>query len=100
MRPWPVSETLASIEAAIRKPGFAFVELLMPCTTAFIKTNKVGNTKDSWDWYKAHTITRSELAELDPEERAANSKTVIGTLWEAEKPEYAERWAEFVGGLE
>ena len=93
-------ETLAAIEAAIRKPGFGFVELLMPCTTAYVKTNKIGDTKDSWDWYKANTITRGQLAELSPEQRAANRKIVIGTLWDAEKPEYSARWAEFVNGLE
>ena len=79
--------------------GFGFVELLMPCTTAYIKSNKIGDTKESWDWYRANTITRGELAELSPEERAANEKIVIGTLWEADKPEYSRQWAEFVGGL-
>jgi len=92
-------ETLSAIEAAIRKPGFGFVELLMPCTTAYVRTNKIGDTKASWDWYKEQTILRSELTALSPEGRAANRKIVIGTLWESEKPEFTARWREFVAGL-
>jgi 2-oxoglutarate ferredoxin oxidoreductase subunit beta len=93
-------ETLACIEAAIRKPGFSFVELLMPCTTAYAKINKLGDTKAIWDWYKENTILRSDLAALSAEERAANKKIVIGTLWETDKPEYCARWAEFTAKMQ
>ncbi len=92
-------ETLKAIENAIRKPGFGFVELLMPCTTAYAKTNKLGDSRAIWDWYKANTITRRELAELSAEERAANRKIVIGTLWDVDKPEYTARWADFLKDL-
>ena len=43
---------------------------------------------------------RCELAALSPEERAANTKTIIGTLWEADKPEYGRRWQELVERLQ
>ena len=92
-------ETLQAITDAIEKPGFSFVELLMPCTTAYARQNKLGDSKAIWDWYKANTITRGDLARLPVEERAANRKTVIGTLWDVEKPEYTRRWGEFVAGL-
>ena len=93
-------ETVAAIEAAIRKKGFGFVELLMPCTTAYAKQNKLGDSRAIWDWYRENTITRSELTELSPEERTANRKIVVGTLWDVEKPEYTARWAKFVEDLQ
>jgi len=37
---------------------------------------------------------------LNPEERAGNTKIVIGTLWQEEKPEYIERWRHLVDRLQ
>jgi 2-oxoglutarate ferredoxin oxidoreductase subunit beta len=93
-------ETLHAIEAALRKPGFGFVELLMPCPTGYGKENRLREARKSWDWYRENTITRPDLARLGDEERAANRKIVIGTLWDAEKPEYTERWERFVTELQ
>ncbi len=90
-------ETIQCIEAALTKKGFSFVELLNPCPTGYGKGNELRDATKAWAWYKENSITRTELAKLGPEERAANRKIVIGTLWEAEKPEYCERWAELVG---
>ena len=99
---WPVGfpyETVETLSKAIAKPGFAFVELLMPCPTGFGKENELRDAETAWQWYKENTITRAKLAELSPEERAQNRKIVIGTLWEADKPEYTARWREFVASL-
>ena len=99
---WPVGfpyETVETLSKAIAKPGFAFVELLMPCPTGFGKENELRDAETAWRWYRENTITRAKLAELSPEERAQNRKIVIGTLWEADKPEYTARWREFVASL-
>jgi len=93
-------ETIAAVEAAIRKKGFGFVEIMAPCPTGFGKANDQREAKDAWDSYKENTITRVALGALTPEERAANTKTVIGTLWEADKPEYNQRWHELVERLQ
>ena len=92
-------ETIASVEAALKKPGFSFIETLMPCPTGWGKGNDLREAKKNWDWYKAHTITRTDLARLSPEERAQNDKIVVGTIWEDDKPEYGELWKGFVAGL-
>ncbi len=93
-------ETISAIDAAIRTKGFGFVEILAPCPTGFGKSNEQREAIASWEWYKDNTITRTELATLTPEERAANTKIVIGTLWQADKPEYCERWKELVDSLQ
>jgi 2-oxoglutarate ferredoxin oxidoreductase subunit beta len=92
-------ETLRAIESAIRKKGFGFVELLMPCPTGYGKDNRLRDAKASWEWYRENSITRTDLLQLSPEERAANHKIVIGTLWDDDKPEYCERWEQFVREL-
>jgi 2-oxoglutarate ferredoxin oxidoreductase subunit beta len=93
-------ETIGAIEAAIRKPGFGFVELLAPCPTGYGKSNQQREATASWDWYRGNTITRPEYAKMSPEERAANQKMIVGTLWEDEKPEFVERWQGLVQQLE
>ncbi len=92
-------ETVAAIETAIRKRGFGFLEILAPCTTGYGKSNALRDARSNWDWYKQNSITRAELDKLSPEQRAANRKMVIGTLWDTKKPEYLERWQELVQGL-
>jgi len=51
-------ETIAAVEAAIRKKGFGFVEIMAPCPTGFGKANDQREAKDAWDSYKENTITR------------------------------------------
>ncbi len=93
-------ETIHAIEAAIRREGFGFVELLIPCPTGYGKDNRLRDASDSWEWYRENTITRTDFTQLDPEARSANRKIVVGTLWDAPKPEYTQRWAAFVQGLQ
>ncbi len=93
-------EIIAAVEAAIRTPGFGFVEILAPCPTGFGKANQQRDAPAAWSWYREHTITRVELSRLPPEERAANTKIVVGTLWQADKPEYGARWRELVARVQ
>jgi len=93
-------ETIAAVESAIRTKGFGFVEIFAPCPTGHGKANDLKDAPASWDWYKKNTITRIDLAKLSPDERAANRKIIVGTLWQEEKPEYIERWQELVGRLQ
>ncbi len=92
-------ETIDAISKAIAKPGFGFVELLMPCPTGYGKDNELRETDAAWAWYRENTISRADLARLDPSERAENRKIVIGTLWDVDKPEFTTRWTEFLAGL-
>ena len=93
-------ETVAAIEAAVRTKGFGFVEILAPCPTGYGKGNEQRDASASWEWYRNNTITRVDLARLEPEQRAANTKIVIGTLWQDEKPELGDRWKQLVERLQ
>jgi len=89
-------ETIEALGQALATPGFAFVELLMPCPTCYGKENELRDSEAAWKWYRENTISRADLAALEPEAQAANEKIVVGTLWKAEKPEYTRRWAELL----
>jgi 2-oxoglutarate ferredoxin oxidoreductase subunit beta len=93
-------ETIDAITRAIAKPGFSLVELLMPCPTGYGKDNSLRDAEAAWAWYKEHTISRADLARLDPEARAASRKIVVGTLWDVERPELTARWKEYVARLD
>jgi len=93
-------ETVSAIEAAIRTKGFGFVEILAPCPTGAGKSNDLADAPANWDWYKKNTITRMDLAAMDPKERAENRKIIVGTLWQEDKPEFLDGWLELVGRLQ
>jgi len=93
-------ETVAAIQAAISTKGFGFVEILAPCPTGFGKANDQREATASWEWYRANTITRVDLSRLSPEEQAANTKIVTGTLWQQNKPEFVARYKSLVERLQ
>jgi 2-oxoglutarate ferredoxin oxidoreductase subunit beta len=92
-------ETVKAIDTAIRRKGFSFLELLMPCPTGWGKENQLADTRAIWDFYKKNSITKGDYLQLTKEERAANEKVLVGTLHEHEKPELTARYAEMVAHL-
>ena len=85
-------ETIAAMEAALNTKGFAFIELLVPCPTGYGKENRLKDAKAQWAWYRENTISHTDLLRLSPEERRANKKIVIGTLWQQDRPELSARY--------
>jgi 2-oxoglutarate ferredoxin oxidoreductase subunit beta len=85
-------ETVVTLEKAIKKQGFSFVELLEPCPTGFGKENRLREATEVWNWYRENSVPMRELREMSAEGRAANEKVVVGTLWDEERPEYVTRW--------
>jgi 2-oxoglutarate/2-oxoacid ferredoxin oxidoreductase subunit beta len=76
------------IEAAIRHPGFALVEILSQCPTYFGRLNKLGQGRNLLDYEKDTTepleeVTRDELV----------GKLPIGVFREEIRPEYTRRYA-------
>jgi 2-oxoglutarate/2-oxoacid ferredoxin oxidoreductase subunit beta len=77
------------VEAAIRHPGFALVEILSQCPTYFGRLNKLGGGRTLLDYEKDTTaplegVTRDELVGHLP----------IGVFRDEIRPEYTRRYAE------
>lgn len=45
-----------SIQTALRKPGFSFVEVLSPCPVGFGKANDLGEGRDEMQFYRRRSI--------------------------------------------
>jgi 2-oxoglutarate ferredoxin oxidoreductase subunit beta len=92
-------ETIKSVREGLRNPGFSFIEMLVPCPTGFTKRQKMKEGRDTWDWYKDQTITRRRYKKMTREERAAETRTVIGKLKDVRRPEFCETYAQLVESL-
>jgi 2-oxoglutarate ferredoxin oxidoreductase subunit beta len=92
-------ETIMAIKKAIEKPGFAFVEILVPCPIGYGRKNDLKLGKDYLQWLKRHTIGRSRYTAMSPEELLSCDKVVIGELRNEPKPEFTAEWAKLVDRL-
>jgi 2-oxoglutarate ferredoxin oxidoreductase subunit beta len=90
-------QSIKSIGEGIRKHGFAFIEMLSPCPTAFGRRNELKMVRDQWEWYKNNTIHIKKLEVLratseEVEIKEAEKKIIVGVLQDIEKPEYVSEW--------
>jgi 2-oxoglutarate ferredoxin oxidoreductase subunit beta len=93
-------ETTASIKKALKKKGFAFVEILIACPTGYGKRNEIDDTKENWDWFREATILKGDYERLSSEEKDRNDKIILGELQNIEKKEFTEEWKKLVESLE
>ncbi|NWF92706.1 MAG: 2-oxoglutarate synthase [Syntrophaceae bacterium] len=78
----------SSIEKAIQKKGFAFIEVFSQCPIQFGRKTGVGSAVQMMEDYKKRSISPKEAAKLSEEE--LRGKIVVGELVDIEKPEMLE----------
>ncbi len=99
---WPVTypyQPIKSIEAGIQKRGFAFVELLAPCPTAYGRRNKLRTIEACWQWYRDNVILiddyeRTERFGSYEDKRALQGKIKIGVFQDNEKRSFTDEMEE------
>ena len=82
------------IEQALQKRGFAVVEVLVPCPTAYGRRNKEGKAVDMMRALKESAVRVDRAAEMSTDELAG--KTIIGVLVDRDTPEYTDLHNELV----
>lgn len=82
------------LEQAILKNGFSLVEAVSYCPTTFGRMNKLGSTVDMMRLLKENSISASAAEKLTPEAR--EGKIVRGVMFNVEKPEYTQLYAELI----
>jgi len=92
-------ETVASIKKALKKRGFAFVEIIIPCPTGYGKRNAIDDRKEGWEWFRQMTILKGEYDKLTEPEKRENQRIIIGELQDIEKPEFTQEWKKLVDSL-
>jgi 2-oxoglutarate ferredoxin oxidoreductase subunit beta len=72
------------IEQALRKEGFAVVEVLSNCHVQYGRRNQLGDAVEMLKGFKENAITVAQAARITPEER--EGKTTIGVLADRDLP--------------
>jgi 2-oxoglutarate ferredoxin oxidoreductase subunit beta len=86
-----VRRLTTSIQEAIQKKGFSFVEIICPCTTLYARRNKLGTGLDLMKFYHDNAVIAhgADVRDVDIEYQ---SKIKIGKFIDIDKPEYLERY--------
>jgi len=88
---------IKSIEKGLKRRGFAFIELLAPCPTAYGRYNNLRDIDEMWRWYKENVILIEEYGRImkygtEEEKEEAQKKITIGEFIDIEKPEFMDEW--------
>ena len=78
-----------SIEEALLRKGFSFIEVISPCPTLYLRRNRLGDGVDQLQNYQDNTILKHGA---DTRETAIDfqGKIVVGKFVEKNKPTYLE----------
>ncbi len=78
------------IEKAIRKRGFAVVEVVTHCHTQYGRRNKLGGAVEMLRWQKETAVRVEKAQEMTPED--LEGKFTIGTLVDRDLPIYTQEY--------
>jgi 2-oxoglutarate/2-oxoacid ferredoxin oxidoreductase subunit beta len=80
---------IQSIEEALSRKGFSFIEVVSPCTTLYLRRNRLGDGVDALQFYQENAILKhgADTRTLDLD---FQGKITIGKFVEKEKPTYIE----------
>jgi len=83
-----------SIKKAIQKKGFAFVEVVTQCPTAYGRRNRLGDGAEMMRWLRKCSVRKEQAAKMTPQE--LQGKLVVGEFVDTEAPEYGASLRELV----
>lgn len=101
---WTVNQPyppIKSIAQGIAKRGFALIEMLVPCPTAYGGRNGLKGVERIWQWYRDNTVLLDDFEHImefgTPEEQEEiKHKIKVGVLQDNERESFEERWAKLV----
>lgn len=86
-----------SINEAMQKKGFSFVEIISPCTTLYARRNKLGTGLDLMKFYHDNSVI-AHGADVRDVDIGFQSEIKIGNFINIERPHYLERYNEYMKG--
>ncbi|HLY95620.1 MAG TPA: 2-oxoacid:ferredoxin oxidoreductase subunit beta [Sideroxyarcus sp.] len=80
---------MQSIEEALSRKGFSFIEVVSPCTTLYLRRNRLGDGVDALQFYQENAVLKhgADTRTLDLD---FQGKITIGKFVEKDKPTYIE----------
>lgn len=78
-----------AVEEALSRKGFSFIEVVSPCTTLYLRRNRLGDGVDALQFYQENALLKhgADTRELDIN---FQDKIIIGKFVEKDKPTYIE----------
>ncbi len=78
-----------SIQEALLKKGFTFIEIISPCPTNYGRRNKLGDGLDEMKYYREHSIIKHGI---NPKEAdlSFNGEIVVGKFVDIDKPTFLD----------
>ena len=80
-----------SMEKALQKKGFTFIEIISPCPTGFGRPNKLGEGLEELRYYREKSVIKNDASwdELELHMRG-EEPVVVGDFVDTERPTYLE----------
>jgi 2-oxoglutarate ferredoxin oxidoreductase subunit beta len=78
-----------SIEEALSRKGFSFIEIISPCTTLYLRRNRLGDGVDALQFYQENAILKHGADTRDVDINFQD-KIIVGKFIEKDKPTYIE----------
>jgi len=79
-----------SMYRALQKPGFALVEVITPCPTAFGRANRNAYGRDMMNYYHEHSVIRHG-ARPDEVDIGLGGEIICGEFVDIERPTFQDR---------
>ena len=79
-----------SVERALKKRGFSFIEVVSHCPVQFGRRSGAGNAVQMMEGYRERSVSVRKAEELSPEE--LEDKILVGALVDTEAAELAEQY--------
>lgn len=87
-----VHELVKSMEKALRKKGFAFLEVVSTCPTGFGKRNKMGDPVQQLEWLKSISVRNDKMKEEEIDQMDLNMQGLVsvGEFVDRERPSLSD----------
>ncbi|HEY3446275.1 MAG TPA: 2-oxoacid:ferredoxin oxidoreductase subunit beta [Myxococcales bacterium] len=84
-----VRQTAKTMQEALKKKGFRFIEILSPCPTLYLRRNRLGEGLDEMKHFKEKSVIKNGC---DPKEAALDfrGQIVVGKFVDRERPTWGE----------
>jgi len=92
-----VRRLTTSMNEALQKKGFSFVEVICPCTTLYARKNRLGSGLDLMKFYHDNAVIANGADPKDCDIQF-QSKIKVGKFIDIEKPCYLDGYNEYLKG--
>lgn len=85
-----VRQIQISIQEALKKKGFSFIEVFAPCPELFLRRNKYGTAVEEMKFFKTNSVIKNGAGTKEADFNARTDKIVIGKFVDRERPDFRE----------